>query len=83
MPLLGMGGAGSEGEFEIRRTYAGRHQRAAGAWSWFLWPETRGTVGCYYTVGVMALCSNWDLYNQEFGMVVDPCRDCIKGGRCA
>ena len=28
------------GEWTIRRTYAGRHQRSRGAWSWQLWPAT-------------------------------------------
>jgi hypothetical protein len=30
---------GGPANAEIRRTHAGRHQRACGAWSWFLWPK--------------------------------------------
>ena len=35
---------------KIVRTHAGRHQRAAGAWSWHLWPIDN-TVGVFPSVG--------------------------------
>jgi hypothetical protein len=42
---------------QIRRTYAGRCQREAGAWSWFVLnpdgSETIGGLGGYHPVGVL------------------------------
>lgn len=37
----------------VRRTYAGKHQRAAGAWSWYLVDPTgrESRVGSQYPVG--------------------------------
>lgn len=37
---------GDPDDYEIKRTRAGRHQRSAGAWSWFLWhPWDSGLAG--------------------------------------
>ena len=57
--LRGMGLQISE-RAEIRRTRAGRHQRAAGAWSWWIHdPEYIGrTTGGYETVGQLLYCPN-------------------------
>lgn len=35
----------------IRRTRAGRHQRACGAWSWFLWRKDEADTRAFPEVG--------------------------------
>ena len=45
-------------DVQIRRTRAGRHQKAAGAWLWFLWSNSswsrNGCIGSHYTVREIA-----------------------------
>ncbi len=62
---------------EIRRTYAGRVQRAEGAWSWFVWHPEQALVswtdvGSQFPLGTL-LAGEFELDRDRYGMIhVDP-----------
>lgn len=51
---------------EVRRTYAGRNQRACGAWSWFLYCEKEliSSIGSSYTVTELLKAKKWSFTND-------------------
>jgi hypothetical protein len=63
----------------ICRTYAGRHQRAAGAWTWYAWSATRGNlggIGSHSTVNELVrapVISATRAYGIGEDLHVDPC----------
>lgn len=68
-------------EAVIRRVYAGRHQRAAGAWSWFVYDPERPALqlGSQFSCTELLRCPSVDVsFHSSSGNNVD-C-NCI--GRC-
>ncbi len=60
------------GHAVIRRTRAGRHMKAAGAWTWFVWVETNlGSeflnIGGLETVTKLSRCRRISVWTNEWG----------------
>ncbi len=63
------------GKPSIHRTRAGRHQRACGAWSWYLWSDDdhnphRGNIGSQYPAKQIA--KGFTVYDGIGGIDLDP-----------
>lgn len=59
----------------ICRTYAGRHQRAAGSWTWYVDdPQTLVQIGGYEPLGDLLKCPNLEVVFQYYGHMA-PTRD--------
>lgn len=70
---------GGAANAEIHRTHAGRHQRACGAWSWFLW-AIDGDLGLFPSVGSQSPVSDivkgptvvsWNKHTRSVELDVD------------
>ncbi len=66
----------------IKRTHAGRHMRAWGAWSWYLVSPTGRPVGYGSTFPASALAKcphKWEFEHKTWADVdlsIDPCTAC-------
>lgn len=62
-------------ELDLRRTYAGYWQRAAGAWSWVAYHEGREVLASQYPVRELAKCKSLKVSPDSFTpgvLIVDP-----------
>lgn len=60
----------------FRRTYAGRSQRQAEAWSWWIeTPDGREIIGSIYPVGVLLAAPALTVRRSFETLVVDPTGD--------
>ena len=57
----------------IYRTRAGRHQKAAGAWLWFMKSTSRSyTVGSQTRVTELMRCPGWTVEKDSMDIHIDP-----------
>lgn len=71
-------------DIEISRTRAGRHQRSAGAFSWFLYSPrdihhpASSSIGSQYPAREIARCTRVESSDFYGDTQLDPCDDCCK-----
>jgi hypothetical protein len=68
----------------IRRTRSGRHQKAAGAWSWYIRDPERQTleIGGYLPVSKLFRCPNLTVDDSSVASSRELIVDCACKGKC-